>query len=117
MPASWIEHHGQRIIFADFRGLRGQAALDLLGELTATIRAAAPPVLVLSDWTGAVLGPAFLRGARAHGAAVSGLVTRRAAIGRAGFTEVLSMGLNLVSSPPLAVFDSKAEALAYLAGA
>jgi hypothetical protein len=115
MPVSWLEHRGQRILYADFRGLGETECLDTLHEHLAALDAAARPVLTLVDARGTFFDAQFFQLAKAAAPQATARTRRRAVVGVEGIKQVLLMLYNHAAEPvpamPCATVD---EALAYL---
>lgn len=115
MPISWIEHQGYKILYVDYKK---QAGADLVRTLEAaykTVTESKGGVLVLDDFTGAVLDSAFMTRAKElgqpKGERKSG---RTAAIGVGGLKPILLDGYNYTTGAGIMPFDTMDEALAWL---
>jgi hypothetical protein len=116
MPVSWIEHHGRRILYVDYRNLGTTECVDTLHEHVAAMDATSVPVLTLVDARGAVFGSEFMEAAKAVGPRNTARTLKRAIVGAEGFKKVLLMFFNQVAAPvPMEPFATMEEALAYLA--
>lgn len=115
MSVKWIEHKGKRILYGDFRGLKGEQALDAL-ELVAKKANATPGKLVLLyNFEGATASPEFMARVKQLGKEVFAVkVDKVAAVGITGVKAVLVEAYNKFTGRDLRTFKTEAEALDWL---
>ena len=115
MKSRWIEYKGKRILYADFRGQKGQEGIDTL-ELGAKMAAASPTrVRMLNNFEGAAGSPEWMARVKQLGKEVFDLkVEKDAVVGITGVKGVLVEAYNKVTRKGVMPFKTEAEALDWL---
>jgi hypothetical protein len=113
---SWREHAGQKILVADYRGLKGDQPIDLLREVSRTVRSEPPGVRLIANFSGVGLGVDYMKVAKQENAQVFGpRGTVAALVGIDGLKAILLKAFNKVSGGTSGIpFSTEAEALEYL---
>lgn len=115
MPISWMEHQGCKILYVDYRKQSGASLIETLEAAYKTVTQSQGSVLVLDDFTGAVLDSAFMGRAKElgqpKGERKSG---RTAAVGVGGLKQILLDGYNHTTGAGIMPFDTLDEALDWL---
>lgn len=60
MPATWIGYKGKKIIYGDYRKLKGKDLMAAIDEEVKLVMAAPEKVLILDDFTGCVVDSACM---------------------------------------------------------
>ena len=116
MRVRWIEYKGKRILYADFRGLRGdEEGIETL-ELAARRAASSPiKVLMLNNYEGATASPEWMSRVKQLGKEVFDLkVEKDACVGVTGVKLLLLEAYNKVVRKGTVPFKTEAEALEWL---
>lgn len=115
MRVEWIQHKGQRILYADFHGLQGEPGMETL-ELVAKEAAASPEkVLILYNFEGAAANRAWMSRVKQLGKEVfDAKVERAAAVGVTGIKVILLESYEKFTGRTLKTFKTEAEALEWL---
>lgn len=119
MKSHWIEHKGKRIFFADYSGFGTDSeALRQEVEEAVSVIAAEPEksVLVLSSLEGTVESTTNMRIIRQIVPRANRSVRKRALLGFSGSRRILlTLFANVLGDTRVAAFDSREEALDWLA--
>lgn len=121
MELHWTEHNGKKILLNDYTGIKMEK------EMIAQVEKSIPLVQqlekgaelrMLVDLTGCFVTPGFLEAAKkAEREVLEQYKVKRAVLGITGPKVVLLKGYNLFAKQKLEPFNSRQEALAYLANA
>ncbi len=111
----WIEHQGQRVLYADFSDLQGQPGMDVL-ELVAKKVAASPgKVLILYNFEGAAANRAWMSRVKQLGRELfDAKVERAGALGVSGIKLILLESYEKFTGRNLKTFKTQTEALEWL---
>jgi len=118
MGVQWMEHAGKRILYVDYSGCTTEEEMLATYELQAQqMRLQPSKSLVLSNFTGASVGSAYMKrvseGGKSHG---SDLLEKSAFVGITGLKNILLDGYASVTGlkDKIRTFDSEAEAFNWL---
>ncbi|GAK51184.1 hypothetical protein U14_02426 [Candidatus Moduliflexus flocculans] len=117
MSATWIQYKGKRIIYADYRGLKGNELIAALDSEAKLAQEAPGKVLILDDFTGSVADSAFMEYAKKVGKEIVEPKTEKCAIlGVEGMKKVLLNAYNWFTGAGThqRVFDSELAAKEWL---
>lgn len=113
----WIEHKGQKILFEDYSGLKGNEMLDVLYASEKVFRGLSSPVPVLLDFSGSFGNDQFLDELKRLGKHYDRLVLKGASVGITGLKKVLATAYNTFTGQGYKsrYFDNVADAKNFLA--
>lgn len=115
MSLKWMEHKGKRVLYADFRGIDGEPAIQQLGALAKEIDGTPGKLLIMINFEGTRATTKFMSHAKQFGKnTVAPRDIRSAAVGITGVKEVLLKGYNKFTGRILRSFKTEAEALEWL---
>jgi len=116
MPATWITHEGKRIVYVDFRDCKSEAEIEAVFETAVQMVLASPePVLVMNNFDGVAPSLAFLRTLRTRGVDYKHKVRAKAVLGVTDSNKKTVINTySVLAGINARVFDTEAEALAYL---
>ena len=114
MSVTWITHQDKKILYADYRGLRGESILENLELEIKMVLEAPTEVLVLSNVVDAPGSPEFMERARAAHKIIGPKMTKHAIVGVTGLKEVLLSGYNRLTGAGMTPFATEADALKWL---
>lgn len=115
MGTEWIEHKGKRILYVDYRGLKGAQLIEMAETEAKTIVAAPTKVLVLDDFEGISVDSEFMNRIKQLGKDAEPKTARCAILGVTGLKEILLRAYNAFTGGRSQPFRTKAEALDWLA--
>lgn len=118
--SAWIEHKGKIIRFTDFSGLKGLDFLEAIRDseaedLKTFAEAGTKNNLVLLDYTNTVISSDVAQALRASGNKTRDLVSKVAVLGITGIKKTLLNLANQVTGNKMTAFDTKEQALDWLA--
>jgi len=115
MSVKWIEYKGKRILYADFRGLRGKELIETI-ELEAQMVAAHPTkVLILDNFEGVHTTTAFVERIKQLGKDIIEEKTiKNAVLGITGLKDILLRAYNTFTKGKSRPFGTEADALEWL---
>ncbi len=117
MPATWIEYKGKKIIYGDYRKLKGNDLMTALDEEAKLAQGAPGRVLILDDFTGSVADSAFMEHVKKVGKEMVEPKTEKCAIlSVEGIKKVLLSAYNWFTGAGARqrVFDSELAAKEWL---
>jgi len=117
MSATWIEYKGKKIIYGDYRKLRGKELIAAVDAEAKLVQAAPGKVLILDDFTGSVVNSEFMEYAKKVGKELIEAKTEKCAVlGIEGVKNVLLKAYNWFTGATKhqRVFDSEHEAKEWL---
>jgi len=86
---SWIDHQGKRVLYADYRGLKGEDLIKILEDGKEIQQAAGKDVLVITDFTGAVIDSKFVSEIKKIGTELDPDMKKAAAVGLSAVQKIL----------------------------
>ena len=90
---TWIEHKGKKIIFEDYRNLRGDEMLDVLYKSEEEFKKLTSPIPVLLDYTGAYANDKFVKEMKRLSKQYRDLIVKSASIGITGVKRILARAI------------------------
>lgn len=115
MSVKWIEHKGKRILYADFRGLKGEAAIETLDLLAKAVSESPTKVLLLNNVEGGSASPEWMARVKELGKEVfAARVEKTAAVGISGVKALLLEGYEKFTGRTVKAFKTEAQALEWL---
>lgn len=117
MPVTWIEYKGKRIIYGDYRKLKGTDLITAINQEAKLAQEVPGRVLILDDFTGCIADSAFVEHAKKIGKNIVEPKTEKCAIlGVEGVKKVLLNAYNWFTGAGARqrVFTSELEAKEWL---
>jgi hypothetical protein len=116
MPTSWIEHKGRKILFFDYRNqVTDEALIATLEEGSAMMQPLPQPALLFNDFTGSVIGSAFMKRVKQVGRMNQRLIGRSALTGISGLKTIFfNAYLRATGERNTRAFNTRQEALDFL---
>lgn len=118
MSVKWIEHAGERVLYADYRDCRNEEEmLAVLEEQGRQLRMRPVKTRLLSNFEGVSVGSGFMNEVKKRGTeSGSRLIERNAVLGISGLKGILLDGFVMVTGmrDSVRAFDSEAAALEWL---
>ena len=118
MPVTWIEYKGKKIIYGDYRKLKGNELITAVNQEAKLVQETPGNVLILDDFTGCIADSAFMEHAKKIGKEIIEPKTEKCAIlGVEGMKKVLLNAYNWFTGAATRqrVFNSEFEAKEWLA--
>jgi hypothetical protein len=116
MPASWIEHRGRKVLFFDYRDqTTDEALIATLEEGSAMMQSLSEPALLYNDFSGSVVGSAFMKRVKQVGRMNQRLIARSSLTGISGLKTIFfNAYLRATGERNTRAFNSRQEALDFL---
>lgn len=115
MKVQWIEHKGNKVLFANFKDVKKEdemiVILNLYTKMTLEVE---ETVLSLIDVTGSATGPDFMKEAKLQAKESGHKICKSSIIGITGLKGMLLKAYNMFSGQEMKPFETKEEALDYL---
>lgn len=116
MPHSFIYHKGKKILLVDYTPCKtANEMIKLLSEIKVLYENATVPFLALNDFTGTYGSNEFMNAAKQHKELFDRMTNKTAVLGITGLKKVLLNGYNMFVQKKQVPFETKEEALEYLA--
>jgi hypothetical protein len=117
MAIKWIEHHGQQILYIDYRDCKSEQEMILLLEEQAKWAKGSPKaVLILSNVTNTTITSEFMNRSKQYGKEIFITKTKKSAVvGIIGMKSILMQGYQMFTGAKNArPFQNESEALDWL---
>lgn len=116
MPVSFIVHKGKKILYIDYSGIKKREEMIAnLHEAVRQYKQTPENLRTLINVTDAAASKEWMAESKKYGKDLSGQTIKGAIIGVTGVKKILLQAYNAVSQGSLKPFESKDEALDYLA--
>lgn len=117
MGISYIQHKGKKIMFIDYSQCKTiEQTLDVLEQVRKEYEKTDGQLLTLNNFEGAFGSSEYMKKASQYGKEIFNKKTaKNAALGVTGIKKILLQGYNTIVKDKIKPFDSKEEALDYLA--